>query len=256
MSEFEDSGTQRMLQYCSSIADEFESRLNRVRSYVTKNNLSSGTANETILRNFLSELSSGRYRIGQGFICDPAIANAVSKQCDILVHDYQHYPLVHSESGIDIVFPQSATMVIEVKTRLSTNDMKEALANIESAKRLNRAINGVVFAFTSSTERTILNRLTVFSQNLSSRTAPIAILLLDKGLIIHRWPGTELGGTSNVFFVRKCEKSVVIAFLLLLFYDVQFQGVWGGAKIMNLFQDMLENQTSRFSDDIQLGSEA
>ena len=253
MSKPDDSSVERMLQYCSSIADEFEARLNRVGSYVTKHNLSSGTTNETILRNFLSQLSSGQYRIGQGFICNPAAPNAVSKQCDILLYDYKNYPLVYSESGIDIIFPQAAKMVIEVKTQLRTNDLKQALANIESAKQLNYTINGIVFAFKSPKEQTTIHSLQVFSQSLNAHTAPIAVLLLDKGLIIHRWPGTELGGTSNVFFVRKSKKSAVIAFLLLLYYDVQLQSVWGGASIMKLFQEMLESQTSRFSDDIPLG---
>ena len=89
MSQEYSPNVERMLQYCSGIADEFAARMNRVRNYVTKHNLTSGTANETILRNFLTKLSSGRYRIGQGFICDPTTPDAVSRQCDILV--YQTY---------------------------------------------------------------------------------------------------------------------------------------------------------------------
>jgi hypothetical protein len=245
---------EKMLQYCTGIADEFDARLNRVRNYVTNHNLTSGTANETILRNFLAQLSSGRYRVGQGFICDPSAPDYVSKQCDILLYDYQNYPLVYSESGIDIIFPKSAKMVIEVKTNLNTNKLKNAIANIESAKELNYTINGVIFAFKSAKEGTLIKSLQTIAQSLNPHTAPIAILLLDKGLIIHRWPGTELGGTNTVFSVRKCKHNAVIAFLLLLYYDIQLQGVWGGASIVNMFQEMLEKQTTKFADDIPLGA--
>jgi hypothetical protein len=33
MSQAQDSSVEKMLQYCSGIADEFDARLNRVRNY-------------------------------------------------------------------------------------------------------------------------------------------------------------------------------------------------------------------------------
>jgi hypothetical protein len=86
--------------------------------------------------------------------------------------------------------------------------------------------------------------------------APIAILLFDRGIIIHRWPGTELGGGENLYEVRASkdgDNAVVVAFLLLLFFDVQMQGVWGGASIMNMMQRMLEDRTEKITENFQIG---
>ena len=254
MDDHKEFAVKKMLEYCSGIADEFLARMNRIRSYVPKHNLSSGTTNETILRNFLKRLSSGRYQVSQGFICDPTAPNSVSKQCDILVYDYHDYPLVYSESDIDIVFPQSAKMVIEVKTKLTSRSLKGALENIESARKLNKMINGVIFAFDGSSGNSIVNTLQRLSSDISPETAPIAILVLEKGLIIHRWPGTPLGGTSELFVTRKSENNAVIAFLLLMYYDVMMQTVWGGASIMNMLQMLLDKQTTPFVNDIKIGS--
>ncbi len=243
-----------MLQYCSGIAHEFASRRNRVRNFVTNHNLSSGTANETILRNFLAQMSSGRYKVGQGFIYQSSESIKVSKQCDIMVYDHQDYPLVHSESGIDIVFPEAARMVIEVKTKLTSKNLKDALENIASAKSINFSINGVVFAFQSLKESTIIENLRIYAKDLDIHQAPIAILILDKGIIIHRWPGTELGGLSNTFCIRKSKNEMVIAFLLLHFFDVEMQGIWGGAAIQNLLQKMLDEHTTQYDADIIIGT--
>lgn len=251
------SNTETILQYCAGTAKEFDARLNRVRNFVTRHNLSSGTANETMLRNFLGQLSSKRYSVGQGFIYAMSKSPKVSKQCDILIYDHENYPLVHSESGIDIVFPNSVRMIIEVKTKLTSDELKGALENIASARKINYTINGVVFAFQSLSENTILKSLRSSARNLEVETAPISILILDKGLIIHRWPGTELGGTGKYFSIRQSknqERAMVIAFLLLHFYDTQMQGVWGGASIQNLLHEMLEEFTTKYADDIQIGS--
>lgn len=251
------TNTDQILSYCSGTAREFEARLNRVRNFVTNHNLSSGTANETILRNFLAQLSSKRFSVGQGFIYAMSESPKVSKQCDILVYDHENYPLIHSESGIDIVFPESARMVIEVKTKLTSDTLKDALENITSVRKINLTINGVIFAFQSLSENTILNSLKINSKNLEISTAPISILILDKGLILHRWPGSDLGGTGKAFSVRQSKdrtSDMVIAFLLLHFYDTQMQGVWGGASIQNLLQEMIEQYTIKYSDDIQIGS--
>ena len=78
-----DSSIERMIQYCSGIAGEFEARLNRIRAFVPDHNLTSGTANEMILRDFLASLSTGHYTVGQGFICNPTASDSVSKQCDM-----------------------------------------------------------------------------------------------------------------------------------------------------------------------------
>ena len=246
-----DSSIERMLQYCSGIAREFETRLNRVRAYVPNHKPSAGATNEIILRSFLAQLTTARYAVGQGFICDPSSPETVSKQCDILVYDQHQYPLVYSEGEIKVVFPQSVRMLIEVKTGLSKKDLWGALANISTAKQMNDLLNGVIFAFESPQTETVVKNLREYSANLSLRHAPIAIILLKRGAIIHRWPGTELGGGENPYKVcvsNSKASGVVIAFLLLLFFDVLMQGVWGGASIENMGRRLLAESTVGFEE--------
>ena len=241
-----ETSVERMLKYCSSIAKEFEARLNRISVYVPNHKPSVGAANEIILRNFLSQLSTGQYSVGQGFICDPTESDLVSKQCDILVYDAHSYPLVYSEEEIKVVFPQSVIMLVEVKTGLPKRDLLGALENIRTAKQMNHILNGVIFAFESPHEDTVIKHLNESLVDLPLAHTPIAILLLKRGTIIHRWPGTELGGGESPFRVcvsKKRNSGVVIAFLLLLFFDVLMHGVWGGAEIVNLGRKLLDENT-------------
>lgn len=138
----------KIIEYCLGVSREFKARLNRMRVFV-KHNLSSGNANEIILREFLSSHAPGNYHVGQGFICTFSETYEASKQCDILVYNQNDYPLIHSDGPIKIVWPQSARMVIEVKTNFGKNDIKTALENIELMKKLNERITGIIFAFNS-----------------------------------------------------------------------------------------------------------
>src|SRR5260370_40341423 len=114
-----------LFEYWVSVGKEVESRMNRMRVFV-RHNLASGTANEIILRDFLAKHASGNFNGSQGFICDPSYENAVSRQCDILVYYKNSYPLVYSDASIDVVWPESALMVIEVKTSLGRKDTAAA----------------------------------------------------------------------------------------------------------------------------------
>jgi hypothetical protein len=250
------SSIENMIKYCSGIADEFEARLNRIRHYVPDHYLTSGTANEIILRDFLSTLTSGKYEVGQGFICDPTRPDSVSKQCDILVYDRHTYPLVYSEGEVKVVFPQSVRILIEVKTRLDKTRLAEALENIRVAREMNFQINGVVFSYEGTSVDTVVRNLQRYHQELPAKTAPIAILLLDKGAIIHSWPGTLTGGgdTYEARVSKANDTGVVVAFLLLLLYDAELLGVFGGASVAKMMREFLEETTTRVSNSIRIGS--
>lgn len=251
------SSIDRMIEYCTSIGKEFEARLNRIRAFVPNHNLSSGTANEAILRNFLANLTAHRFKVSQGFICNPANSEAVSKQCDILVHDYHSYPRVYVDGDIEIVFPQAVRMLIEVKTKLhNQQELDNALNNICAGRRLDFRINGVVFAFESNGLDTMISHIQGYPEKLNLNYAPIAILLLEQGSIIHRWPGSEVGGNRTTFEVRRSKDGrgdVVIAFLLLLFFEAQMLGAVGGAEIENMLRDILVHKTDLVRDDLTIG---
>lgn len=250
------ASVERMVQYCAGVANEFHARLNRIRAFVPDDYLTSGTANEMILRNFLSRLSAGRYEVSQGFVCSPTDPNLVSRQCDILVYDHS-YPVVYSEGEIKVVFPQSVRLLIEAKTRLTKRELYHALDNIRVVRQMNETINGLVFAFRSPRRDTVLRDLQEYDGHLTMQHAPLAILLWNRGTIIHRWPESEKDGGDAPYEVRITRNrrgATVIAFLLLLYFDAQMLGVWGGSSITKIMRDMLEEETEKIADNIRIGA--
>ncbi len=217
---------QNLITYCNSRADEFKARLNRIRSFVPNHNLTSGTANEMILRNFLSELSPGRYNVGQGFICDPTRSDKVSKQCDIIVYDQIDFPLVHSEGEIKIVWPNSVKIIIEVKTKLDKKSLYKAINNISSARKLdpnNRLSNndpfnqmiGVIFAFNSIRAKSLIKHLVEYPEVIEINNAPHIIFLFNSNTIILPSDPWETKKTYEVIKIQ--DNGVIITYLLLIF---------------------------------------
>jgi hypothetical protein len=241
----------KMLAYCQSIAEEFHSRRNRIRSFV-KHNLSSGTANESILREFLSSHVPTNYAVGQGFICNPFEENAISKQCDILVYDQAHSPLVYADGPVKIVFPDAARLVIEVKTSLGKKDTEQALWNIQSAKKLNRNIEGVVFAFKSPSPDTVRKHLTSFISLFSEQDLPRAILLFDKNVIIYMPKDHFQQGPPRYSFTVPIDrkKGQVITYLLAVLLEKT-----GHLEVdfaMNMSMDVIQKYTEASGEDIPI----
>lgn len=251
----------RVIEYSAGIAAEFLARRNRIRNFVTEHNLTSGTANEMILRSFLAEHSKGKFAVGQGFVYDPSVSNHdtgcfVSKQCDIIVYD-RDYPLVHSEGEVKIILPQAVKLFIEVKTNLTTPELvgttekSGALDNVRSAKQISgmSLTPGLIFAFESSKVKTLVKSLREYPQQLPVEHQPTAILLLDRGSIIHRWDqqGKETE-TYQVIEGSNDKSAAVMAFLLLLYFERITDGLWGGSQFVNMLTRMLEHRTKRVKD--------
>lgn len=252
----------KMLDYCIGIANEFQSRINRLQTFVKKHNLSSGGANETILREFLSAHAPTKFEVGQGFICDLEDSDLVSKQCDILVYDQSNFPVLHSDGPIKVVMPDAVRMVIEVKTRFTKEHVEGALLNVVTATRLNPQMTGVIFSFYSPSIGSVIKNLQQYPEYIHQDDKPTAILLFDKGVIIHRWDlmrGRDIAGTPGsdpeAFGVRvaKHDKgAVVVTFLLLHFFEKVAHGIlWSSAA--NMLLDLLEEHTEKAHDDIYVG---
>ena len=253
----------KMLTYCESIADEFNSRLNRIQTFV-KHNLSSGEANETILREFLSSHAPASHVVGQGFICDPLGDNEPSKQCDILVYEQNHFPLVYSDGSIKIVLPRAARMVIEVKTRFDEKDIQTSLENIESAKQLNHHLTGIIFAFQSPRIETVIKHLENFPRQIPPEHGPTAILLFDRDIIIHNWSWqrqreleaipveSQSSNTYSVRAGRENTKGLVITTLLSLLFQ-STRSEFYEADMINMLLEMFSQYTDKREKDVSIG---
>ncbi len=234
------------IRYCMTIAKEFDARLNRIRVFVKQHNLTSGTTNEVILRDFLSRHAPKNFHVGQGFICDPSQEDKVSKQCDILVYDQSRYSLVYEDGPIKVVWPQSAKMVIEVKTRLKKKEIKNALENIESAREMETKTMGIIFAFGSAHLDTIESHLNEYLPPISVSHHPSAILLFDEGVIIRKVQATTY--SLRKFKKKEHKNAVVIMYLLLSFFRAakSSQGLLG-LPVGPILLEMLEKYTDEVS---------
>lgn len=258
----------KYVEYCISVAAEFQSRINRLRVFVS-HNLSSGTANESILREFLSRHAPAEIDVGQGFIFDPFEKEGqVSKQCDILVYDKNNYPLVYSDGPVKVVLPGAARLVIEAKTKIDQTAMDLAIDNIVTADALcerNENFQGVIFVFRAP--KNLDTTIRYLKQHPNSTDAPTAILLFDKGIIIHRYgwlrsheTRSKYGHgalTEHPYAVRRSKSgrkgAIVVTFLLLLFFHaVEARGLYQTIPI-NAIIEAMDEHTVLIRDDVHIG---
>ena len=218
----------QLIQYCSSLAGEFIARRNRVRTFV-RHNLTSGTANERILRELLSEISAGTLGVTEGFFANP-LQGTASKQCDIIVYDC-NFPLVYSEAGVKILWPDSGQMLIEVKTSMKgVNALHSAIANIVSAKRTESVsrLVGCVFAFDALLAETALAQMKVL--DVLPQHRPVAVFFFDEGAFIQQSDmdqAIRYGGSEAPYELRRCQgdnpSALALTYLLLFFLTIQFR---------------------------------
>jgi hypothetical protein len=247
-----DNTVDNWIEYGKSIAKEFRAKRDRIRHFVTEHNLTSGTANEMILRDYLSDLSPKRYKVGQGFICDPTKAGQVSNQCDILVYDQTDYPLIHSEGEIKVVWPESVHMVIEVKTKLNEQRLHKAIKNIRKAKELRQIILGIIFAFGSNQAENIIASLSNYPESFPMQYAPEVIVLLDKKTV---FVSTKRTGENSTYMVRQAEdEAPILTYLLLRILDElsNHTGIPQGG-LRDAASRVIVNETKVVGEDIAIG---
>ena len=93
-----------------------------------------GRYRENICKQFLKFVTPARLDIGTGFIINTS--NKVSHQCDIIVYDAQHTPLLESEEK-QFFFPvETIAAVGEIKSVLSKTALSEAIQKLAQVKVL------------------------------------------------------------------------------------------------------------------------
>jgi hypothetical protein len=144
-----------------------------------------------------------------------------------------------------------------VKTKLKKRYLEGALENISAAKKVPhmRTTPGIIFAFQSSKAETIVRYLREYKTKLPVEYYPVAILLLDEGAIIHRWlpSSNEVTDVYQIRKGKKNEEAVVMAFLMLSFFDVVMGNLYGGSDVVNMIIRMLEYRTYQVGEDFKIG---
>ena len=191
----------------SQIQSEFELSKNIVH------NASKGTYREVIIHKLLRPFLPYCYGISGGEAFD--LKGIVSKQLDCVIYD-SLYSYIIPFSDHFVQFPcESVFGNIEIKTHLNSVTLEESIENIASLKKLYRAsiqnfqinpmlelkintihwniadamneIFGIIFAYESSSTKTILENLHALSSKYRREYLPNMIVLFNEKTIITRY---------------------------------------------------------------------
>lgn len=142
------------LEYHKSIASEFKAYQNRVRNLIgNKHWGEEGRYKEIILMNYLKRVLPKNVSVGTGFVQGN---NNLSTQIDIIIYD-NTFPVLFSEGDFVVTVPENVVAIIEVKTKIHNNNLKEIVKKASN--------NGEIIF--SSTQRDIFNG--IFSYEYSDR---------------------------------------------------------------------------------------
>lgn len=104
------------------------------RTVATGHRGARGALRETAVRDFLETHLPTRFGVGTGELVHPA--NLCSKQCDVVVYDRLNTPRLMPDEQHSL-FPMEAVLaVVQVKSRLSATDLRDAFDNLRSAFRV------------------------------------------------------------------------------------------------------------------------
>lgn len=103
-----------------------------------------GMYREKIIKEFLTPFLPTRLAVGSGFII--TAENNISTQCDIIIYDREHTPVI--ENGEQRFFPvECVAGVIEVKSKLTKSELKKALIKLTEIKKLRNDIGNNPYIF-------------------------------------------------------------------------------------------------------------
>jgi hypothetical protein len=106
--------------YLSSLSEELLAQSRKV-DFLIRHSGTVGNFREELFRGFLRKILPGKFEVSTGFIEDCA------RQLDVIVWDSLNYAPLFREGEVVVVPRDSVRAVIEVKTKLDTNALDEAL---------------------------------------------------------------------------------------------------------------------------------
>jgi hypothetical protein len=110
--------------YFTSVTKEFESLKNRVRDFINDAHWQTdGEWKESVLRSILKRHMPDTYKIGRGFVITK---EEISSQIDILIYDSSK-PILYQDGDLVFITPDSAKVIIEVKTKLTYQTFENTL---------------------------------------------------------------------------------------------------------------------------------
>lgn len=151
-----------------------------------------GTAREDLIKEFLSQYLPQNFGIERGVIINSN--SEQSNQQDLYIYDKSITPRFIDTEHVKVVPVESVVSIIEVKSELTTEELKNGMDNICRVRAMEKSfINdsissyfplGYIFAFKSQiTLDKIKEDLTKYSESHSLEYFPTLIVVLDRGVI-------------------------------------------------------------------------
>jgi len=184
-----------------------------------------GRVREHAFQLFLGNHLPGKYSLGSGIVVDKQ--GNQSHQCDIVIYDSFTCSRLFSKSNIQIFPIECVLGVIEVKSILGSNQIRDAALNIQAVKKLhrNQPVVGCLFAYRSRFKlEPKIEQSAVALQRVNSKIAPSERLdlmcVLSDGLVLgHKGP-PDWGTDDDELMVFL--ETVPHLLVLFLFYLTEF----------------------------------
>ncbi|MQX53470.1 DUF6602 domain-containing protein [Alcanivorax sediminis] len=93
-----------------------------------------GTYREDVVKKFLTNILPERMGMESGFVVTSN--GKISTQCDIVIYDKSVTPLIKNENGQRFFPIESVVAIGEIKSKLSTSELKKALRKLAKTKSL------------------------------------------------------------------------------------------------------------------------
>lgn len=122
--------------YFSDIADGLNRGSNQIREYYKTHNPSAGENREDLVADFLSHYLPPVFAIDTGLILSSN--GRLANQADILIYDKTYNFPLFPQSSNKFWLIESVYALIEVKTRLETNEIRDAITKCRNFKTLPR----------------------------------------------------------------------------------------------------------------------
>lgn len=129
-----------------------------------------GLYRERIVKELIKPFLPSRLDVGTGFII--ASNNKISTQCDLIIYDKLNTPII--ETYEQRFFPVECVVgVIEVKSKLTKQEFKEALIKLSNIKKMRDYVDSEIFIFRD------VNRSDVFDTKNCVRDQLATMLLCE-----------------------------------------------------------------------------
>lgn len=143
-----------------------------------------GNTRETILREFLNNgCLPKKYSVSSTSIRVASPSGHLSHEMDIVLYDKDELITLMNRNNVYEVYPVENTYgVIQVKSKLTTKELKSGLDNLRSYKKLNPQGFGVLFSYCSDMNwDLIIKHLKTYAVENPSDYYPNFVFILDRG---------------------------------------------------------------------------